>query len=147
MSERHEIEAEVNRTVWESKKLLRDVYASFYDRIEREIDTTLPGRIVELGSGIGNMADRVPGAICSDRFVSPWLDIAVDAYAMPFRAASVSNLILFDVFHHLRRPLAFLAGARRVLCRGGRLLLFEPYLGAAGWLAYGALHPDRKSVV
>jgi len=35
----------------------------------------------------------------------------------------LSHLILFDVFHHLRAPNAFLREARRVLTREGRLIL------------------------
>ena len=46
----------------------------------------------------------------------------------PFVERSLSHLVLFDVFHHLRAPNAFLREARRVLTPSGRLILFEPYI-------------------
>ena len=51
-----------------------------------------------------------------------------DGYELPFRDAALSHLVLFDVFHHLRAPNAFLREARRVLTPRGRLILFEPYI-------------------
>ena len=53
---------------------------------------------------------------------------ACDGYELPFRSASLSHLVLFDVFHHLCAPNAFLQEARRVLGHTGRLILFEPYI-------------------
>ena len=67
---------------------------------------------------------------------------AYDGYELPFRSASLSHLVLFDVFHHLRAPNAFLLEARRVLNAAGRLILFEPYIGLASWPIYGLLHHE-----
>jgi len=51
----HQIEIERNLRAWESKPLLQEIYTGFYRRIIGLIDTTIPGQIVELGSGIGNL--------------------------------------------------------------------------------------------
>jgi SAM-dependent methyltransferase len=64
---------------------------------------------------------------------------------LPFADAAVSHLVLFDVFHHLRAPNAFLREARRVLVPNGRLLLFEPYISWASFPVYGLGH--HESVV
>jgi SAM-dependent methyltransferase len=61
---------------------------------------------------------------------------------MPFRQASLSHLVLFDVFHHLRAPNAFLREARRVLIPAGRLILFEPYISWSSHPVYGLLHHE-----
>ena len=106
------------------------------------IDPQLPGRIVEIGSGIGNLKAHVPGAICTDLFANPWLDLVCDGYELPFAEGSLSHLVLFDVFHHLRAPNAFLREARRVLAPGGRLILFEPYISWASLPVYGLLHHE-----
>jgi len=138
----HQTEIERNLRAWNGKALLRQAYEGFYDRIVALMDTGLPGRIVEVGSGIGNLKSRLPQALSTDLFPNPWLDLTCDAYEMPFRSGTVSHLILFDVFHHLEAPLAFLGEARRVLAPGGRVILFEPYISFASWPAYGVAHHE-----
>jgi len=140
--DRHNAEIQRNRAAWQKKPLLRRIYAGFYERIMRQIDPGIPGAVVEIGSGIGNLKSRLPAAITTDLFPNPWLDLVCDGYELPFRNAAVSHLVLFDVFHHLEMPMAFLAEARRVLVPEGRLILFEPYISAASLPVYGLLHPE-----
>ncbi len=140
--DQHQIEIQRNRTAWEEKALLRQIYAGFYERIVTLIDQRLAGAIVEVGSGIGNLRARLPAAIATDLFPNPWLDLVCDGYELPFGDGSVSHLILFDVFHHLRAPMAFLAEARRALAPGGRVVLFEPYISAISYPVYGLLHHE-----
>ena len=138
----HQTEIERNRRAWDSKPLLREIYASFYRRIIGLMDRSLPGRIVEIGSGIGNLKSHLPEAISTDLFPNPWLDLVCDGYELPFIAGSLSHLILFDVFHHLQRPNAFLREARRALGAQGRLILFEPYISFSSLPVYGLLHHE-----
>ena len=140
--DQHQIEIERNLAAWRNKPLLQEIYQSFYARILGQIDRNLPGRVVEIGSGIGNLKAHLPGAICTDLFPNPWLDLVCDGYELPFARASLSHLILFDVFHHLQKPGAFLREARRVLGANGRLLLFEPYISLTSWPVYGLLHHE-----
>ena len=100
------------------------------------------GKIVELGSGVGNLKSAIPHAICTDLFPNPWLDAVCSAYAMPFENGSVSHLVLFDVFHHLERPNAFFKEARRVLTNEGRVIIFDPYISASSMFVYGLLHHE-----
>jgi SAM-dependent methyltransferase len=138
----HRVEIERNLRAWNVKPLLKEIYAGFYRRILKLVDPAMPGRIVEIGSGIGNLKAHLPGALASDLFASPWLDLVCDGYELPFRQGSLSHLVLFDVFHHLRAPNAFLREARRVLAPQGRLLLFEPYISWASYPIYGLLHHE-----
>lgn len=140
--DQHQIEIQRNRTAWDGKALLRQIYEGFYDRIVALIDQTMAGAIVEVGSGIGNLRARLPGAIATDLFPNPWLDLVCDGYELPFGDASLSHLILFDVFHHLRAPMAFLGEARRVLAPGGRVVVFEPYISAMSYPVYALLHHE-----
>src|ERR1051326_3181981 len=112
-SSQHQVEIQRNLQAWASKPLLREIYARLYARIIGLIDRELPGRIVEIGAGIGNLKQHLPDSVSTDIFPNPWLDMVCDAYAMPFPDRSISHLILFDVFHHLQRPKAFLNEARR----------------------------------
>ena len=140
--EQHQTEILRNKQAWEAKRLLRTIYESFYNQIITLIDPALKGKIVELGSGVGNLKSAIPYAICTDLFPNPWLDVVCSAYAMPFENGSVSHLVLFDVFHHLERPNAFFKEAQRVLTKGGRVIIFEPYISASSMAVYGLLHHE-----
>ncbi|MBI4660208.1 MAG: methyltransferase domain-containing protein [Verrucomicrobia bacterium] len=139
---RHQLEILRNRRVWDSKPLLRQIYADFYERITRLTDRAIPGRIVEIGSGIGNLKASLPETLSTDAHFNHWLDLVCDAYELPFANGAVSHLILFDVFHHLSAPKCFMNEARRVLAAGGRLVLFEPYISWASRPIYGLFHPE-----
>jgi SAM-dependent methyltransferase len=139
---RHQQEIQQNLRSWQNKPLLQEIYSQFYRRIVASMDPGQPGHIVEIGSGIGNLKSHLSQAICTDLFPNPWLDLTCDGYDLPFRAGSVSHLVLFDVFHHLQAPNAFLMEARRVLAETGRLILFEPYVSASSHPVYGLLHHE-----
>ena len=138
----HQLEIQKNLRAWNAKPLLQNIYAGFYRQIIPLIDTQIPGRIVEIGSGIGNLKTHLPSAITTDLFPNPWLDLACDGYDLPFADATLSHLVMFDVFHHLRAPAAFLREARRVLTSRGRVILFEPYISLSSWPVYGLLHHE-----
>jgi SAM-dependent methyltransferase len=138
----HQIEIQNNQRAWESKLLLRKIYSQFYDSIGTLIDPKIPGTVVEIGSGIGNLKDHVKNVICTDLFPNPWLDVVCDGYRLPLKDGSVSHLVLFDVFHHLQVPKAFLREAQRVLVKSGRVILFEPYISLASYPVYGMLHHE-----
>lgn len=140
--EQHQAEIQSNLQAWQQKPLLQEIYAGFYKRIVQQIDSTRPGLLVEIGSGIGNLKSHLPRAICTDLFPNPWLDVVCDGYELPFPESSVSHLVLFDVFHHLRAPVAFLKEAKRALKPQGRLILFEPYISLASFPVYGGLHHE-----
>jgi len=138
----HRAEIEQNLRSWKAKPLLQEIYAGFYRRILSMIDPAIPGKIVELGSGIGNLKTHLPQALTTDLFPNPWLDLVCDAYELPFPNGTLSHLVLFDVFHHLRAPAAFLREARRALAPSGRVILFEPYISFASQFVYGLLHHE-----
>ncbi len=140
--EQHQAEIQKNLRAWQAKPLLQRIYAEFYKRILELIDRRQPGQIVEIGSGIGNLKTHAPRALCTDLFPNPWLDLVCDGYELPFVDGSISHLVLFDVFHHLRAPRAFLKEARRALGASGRVILFEPYISWCSYPIYGLLHHE-----
>ncbi len=85
---------------------------------------------------------KVPECICTDLFPNPWLDQTENAYNLSFADETVSNLILFDVFHHLRYPGTAFTEFRRVLVPGGRVIIFDPYISMLGKLIYGMFHHE-----
>src|SRR6476659_4385747 len=140
--DQHQVEIQRNRLSWDRKPLLGKIYDSFYKSIASLIDPSLPGSIVALGSGIGLLKQHFPEAITTDLFLNPLLDLVCDGYELPFATQSVSHLVLFDVFHHLETPKAFLQEARRVLAPSGRIILFEPYISCTSMVVYGLLHHE-----
>jgi SAM-dependent methyltransferase len=140
--EQHQVEIQQNLKHWQNKPLLQKVYADFYRRILTWVDPRIPGRVVEIGSGIGNLKTYQAGAITTDLFPNPWLDLVCDGYELPFANGSLSHLVLFDVFHHLEAPGAFLEEARRVLGPQGRVILLDPYISLASYPVFGLLHHE-----
>jgi SAM-dependent methyltransferase len=138
----HAIEIQRNAEAWRRKPLLRRLYDGFYDRLLALVDPAVPGALVEIGSGIGNLKARVPRAVATDLFPHPWLDVVCDGYRLPFGAGRVSHLILFDVFHHLQTPAAFFREARRVLAPHGRVIMLDPYISLASFPVYAWLHHE-----
>lgn len=141
-ADQHNQEIHENLARWQRKPLLRAIYRRFYELIAGHLRRDVPGHVVELGSGIGNLKSVVPDCVCTDLFANPWIERVEDAYALKFGDGSVSNLVLFDVFHHLEYPGSALAEFRRVLAPGGRVILFEPAMSLLGLLVYGAFHHE-----
>lgn len=104
--------------------------------------SSVAGATVELGSGIGRLADAVPDAVLTDVVPTPYVNVLADAEALPFADRSLANLLLLDVFHHLARPSRFLDEAVRTLASGGRVILLEPYCSPVSTLAYRHAHHE-----
>ncbi len=141
-AERHLEEIERNRLLWKRKPVLRRIYRSFHQLIARHLSDEAGGRTVELGSGIGNIREVIPDCLRTDLFPNPWIDRVENAYALSFSDRHLSNLILFDVFHHLRYPGTALDEFNRVLLPRGRVVLFEPCVSPLGRLVYGLFHHE-----
>lgn len=138
----HSKEIQENLEFWKNKPLLQKIYADFYRLITGYVDFSLNGKIVELGSGIGNLKSAIPDAISTDLFPNPWIDQVENAYKLTFPDNSISNLILFDVFHHFQYPGSALNEFKRVLTANGRVIIFEPYISLLGYLVYGIFHHE-----
>ena len=138
----HNIEIAENRDHWNRKPLLQCVYRQFYADIAMRVDRSRPGLLVELGSGMGNIKEHLPDCITTDVFPNPWLDRVENAYALTFADQTVSNLVLFDVWHHLQYPGEALREFSRVLVPGGRIVLFEPAMGLLGKFVFGRFHHE-----
>jgi SAM-dependent methyltransferase len=140
-AEQHNLEIHENRRAWESKPVLREVYADLYRLIAANLAPQEGESLnLELGSGMGNVKQFIPDCITSDIFPNLWLDRMENAYGWSFPDGSLSNLILFDVWHHLEYPANALAEAARVLKPGGRLLVMNPAMSATGRFVYGIFH-------
>jgi SAM-dependent methyltransferase len=140
---RHQEEILKNLEKWRQKPLLQLIYRDYAEIIKEYFNKELNKPIVEIGAGIGNLKNFLNGIICTDLFPNPWIDVVCSAYSLPFKDESVSNIFMFDVFHHLERPMAFLKEAHRALAKKGRLVMIEPYISLFSYPVYGLLHHEE----
>ena len=142
----HNEEIQHNLQHWKQKPILREIYKGFHKLIAENITTHSKGLIIEVGSGIGNIKSVIPSCILTDLFLNPWIDRIENAYSLSFANSSISDLILFDVFHHLRFPGTALREFQRVLLPGGRVIIFEPCLSIFGLFVYGPFHHEPLGI-
>ena len=135
-----------NSEHWNRKPLLQILYSDFYRLIATKLSNLPDSKIVELGSGLGNIKEVIPDCLRTDLFPNPWIDQVENAYKLSFADESVSDLILTDVFHHLKYPGTALQELYRVLRKSGRVILLEPYLSVLGLLVYGVFHSEPVAV-
>ena len=140
--EQHNVEIQENRRHWERKPVLRKVYSQFGGEIAKRVDRTMPGLVIELGSGMGHIKEHLPDCITTDLFPNEWLDRVEDAYRLTFDTGTVSHLILFDVWHHLEYPGTALREFHRVLVDRGKLIIFDPAMGVLGRFVFGNFHHE-----
>lgn len=137
----HSREIEELAQIWQRKPLIRRVYNDFYLLIKRWL-SEVNGDTVEIGAGNGGLKTILPTCISTNMFPSPWTEQCENAYRLSFANESLANVVMLDVFHHLQFPDDALAECLRVLVRGGRVLIFEPDIGALGLLVYGLFHHE-----
>jgi SAM-dependent methyltransferase len=142
----HQDSIEKNQEYWNRKPLLHTLYRDFYRSIAKNLSNLAESKIVELGSGLGNIHEVIPDCLRTDLFPNPWIDQVENAYRLSFSNGSVSDLILTDVFHHLKYPGTALKEFSRVLRKGGRVIMLEPCISALGLLVYGVLHEEPIAI-
>lgn len=128
-----------HQAVWKQKPILRRLYASWYRQITGWLQ---PGVTLEVGGGTGNLKEFSPRVLCTDVVRMPWLDALADAQHLPFRSRSLSNIVLFDVLHHLENVRYFFDEALRVLIPSGRIVIMDPYVSVLSWPVYRFFHPE-----
>jgi SAM-dependent methyltransferase len=124
---------------WDKKPILRAVYGDLYQKIEKAVIT---GDTLEIGGGIGNLRIGRGRIIKSDIQHYSGVDVVADAQQLPFASGVFSNIVLFDVLHHLQCPLLFFAEAKRILKPGGRVIMVEPGITPISKLLYKIGHDE-----
>lgn len=139
----HQRQIAENLRHWESKPVLREIYLDFHRLLARHLSSAC-GETLEIGSGIGNIKEVIPHCVRTDIFPNPWIDRRENIYKLSMPDESAANIVLFDVFHHLEYPMDAIDECRRVLRSGGRLLVFDHAISAAGLLFSKFVHHERS---
>jgi len=135
----------VQEQQWNARRLVRSLYVGWFKRVCAAL-SEVPGRSIELGSGIGTLPRTCPRVEPTDVEPTPWTSEIVDAEGLCYADASLANLVLVDVFHHLARPGRFFDGAVRVLVPGGRVVILDPYCSPVSTRAYRRFHHERTDL-
>ena len=131
----------LRRRIINDKPFLRRIYAEWYQHlcVRLPIDA---GKVLEIGSGAGFLAEFVPGLITSEVFPLEGVELVEDATALSFADGSLDAIVMTDVLHHIPQVERFFAEAARTLRVGGRLLMLEPWHTAWSRFIYQRFHPE-----
>jgi SAM-dependent methyltransferase len=129
-----------NRDTYQDKKLIKLIYKDYYKIIKKYIYKQNQYKILELGSGGGNIKKIIRKCITSDQFKNNNVDRVENIYKINFKKNSVSNIILIDVFHHLKFPSLALNEINRILIKNGRIIMVEPAMGFIPRIIYKIFH-------
>jgi SAM-dependent methyltransferase len=129
-----------NRKTYQNKDLIKIIYNNYYKKIKENIYTSNKKKILELGSGGGNIKKVIQNCITSDQFKNENIDRIENIYKINFKKNSISNIILIDVFHHVQFPNLALKEIHRVLIKNGRIIMMEPAMGLIPRIIYKIFH-------
>lgn len=135
------VTTELRRGIIRGNRFLQSIYGEWYREIAAHIPD-VPGRLVELGSGAGFLAQHTSDLITSDVLPCSGLDLLFDARQMPFASGSLKAIAMVDVLHHIPDSRAFFNEARRCLRPGGCILMIEPWVSTWSRIIYTRLHHE-----
>jgi SAM-dependent methyltransferase len=136
----HQLIDKKNKITYKKKILLKIIYKDYYKLIKKNLLQNKKFKILELGSGGGNIKKIIPECITSDQFKSDEIDKKINIYNIDLRKNSTNNVIMIDVFHHLEFPSLALQEIKKILIRNGRLIMIEPAMGLIPRIIYKLFH-------
>lgn len=103
------------------------------------LNETKSGLNFELGAGVLPMNANFGNVLSTDVVPSSHLDGILDATNLDLDDQSTQTLFLQNTFHHIPDPQAFFSEAQRVLIKGGRIIIVDPYDNLLSGLIYPRL--------
>lgn len=99
-----------------------------YSFIKKYIDKNERGVEFGAGAGLSKIFLKEYNIIVTDFCDSEWLDIKnIDAQSSDFDDCSYDYIIMSNVLHHLDKPKLFFNESNRILKKGGRIIIIEPF--------------------
>ena len=113
------------------------------------IDDIRGKRLLEIGSGTSPLKFFYSNVITSDIMDLDYLDMVLDCHAIDqcdaIKRESLDVIVVTNVLHHLKDPLAFMLKAADKLKNNGYFILTEPYFSTVSTLIYEKLHHEFSS--
>ncbi|MDY7577616.1 class I SAM-dependent methyltransferase [Herbaspirillum sp. RTI4] len=115
----------------QKKKMIAGVFKEFYDICAASNAKYFSGsgKVLEIGSGVGQIKKYYPDVITSEVIESPIVDMVIDATKMDIKDGSLRAVYGLNCFHHISDPRSFFKECERVLHKGGGVVLIDPYYG------------------
>jgi SAM-dependent methyltransferase len=88
------------------------------------------GRTLEIGGARPYYASYFPNRVGFDIQSSPSVDVVGDAHTLPFKNEEFDTVVCVEVLEHLHTPQVAIDEMRRVLRKGGTLLLTTRFIQA-----------------
>jgi len=132
---------ELRRQIIRGNGFLREIYREWCEAICRHLPD-VPGRVLELGSGAGILADYLPDAITTEVFPCSGIQMVADGRSLPLASGSLRAIVLVDVLHHIPEVRGFFREAERCLSPGGAVILLEPWVSRWSRFVYTRLHHE-----
>ncbi len=130
----------LQRKIIDAKPVLQAMYKNFYSEIRGFVPKD--GVNVEIGTGHGYTKMFFEKLIQTDRVLTPHIAVCNDAQALPFKDGSLDTIMVFGVLHHIKSPDKFFNEARRVLKKGGKIVMVEPYVSLLSYPIYKLVHHE-----
>lgn len=131
-----------NRNIFKKKKILQIIYNNYFNLIKKQIFENKKYPIIEIGS-IGFIKKILPNCITSNLVKNnSMIDKKQNIYSLIKSKKKYSNIILIDVFHHLRFPKIALKNMHKVLSSKGRVIMIEPAMGLIPRFLYALFHHE-----
>ncbi len=132
---------ELRNQIIASKPFLKCIYDEWYGTLAKKLPAGTE-QVLELGSGAGYLEQFIPSLITSEIFHCSRAKVVADAQQIPFADGSLRAIVMTDVLHHMPHPERFFAEASRCLCRGGKILMIEPWVTPWSQWVYTRLHHE-----
>ncbi len=128
----------LERKTMDSKPILQLIWRKWYE----EIDKFMPedGLNVELGAGGGFTETYFKNLVQTDVVLTPNIDICVDGSDLAFKDSILDTIVMIGVLHHIKNIDKFFNEAKRVLKKGGKILMVEPYISFFSYPVWKLLH-------
>lgn len=127
------------------KKILSLHYKKFYNIIKQNLSSK-SGVILEIGSNNSDIKKVIKKCITSNYYLNKKIDKKINIYKLKIKNNSISNLIMIDVFHHLKYPGYALDQINKKLKKKGKIIMVEPAMGLIPRIIYHFFHPEPNGM-
>lgn len=131
-----------NRKIFKKKKTLQLVYKNYFNLIKENLEINSKKPILEIGSS-GFIKNFIPNCITSNLVKNnKMIDKELNIFDLKKNKETFSNIVMIDIFHHLKFPMFALFNLHSALIKNGRVIMIEPAMGWIPRIIYKLFHHE-----